>query len=138
MQKMILMVDDDPDDVLFFCNALYESNKPYYCISVTNAEEALQFLEHTLINPEFIFLDLNMPRVNGKECLKKLKTNPQSQDIPVIVYSTSSQKREIDEMYKLGASKFVSKPYSMRVLIDTLSDILTCEKQNHFEYPKKY
>jgi CheY-like chemotaxis protein len=129
MQKMILMVDDDPDDVQFFCNALYESNKPYYCISVTNADEALQFLEHTLINPEFIFLDLNMPRLNGKECLIKLKTNPQSKDIPVIVYSTSSQKKEIEELYKLGAAQFVSKPYSMRLLINTISDILTCEEQ---------
>lgn len=121
---MVLIVDDDPDDVQFFCTALYESNKPYYCISVTNAEEALLFIENTFINPEFIFLDLNMPRVNGKECLIKLKANPQSKDIPVIVYSTSSQKKEIEELYKLGASKFISKPDSMRMLISALSDIL--------------
>jgi len=124
MQKMILIVDDDPDDVQFFCNALYESNKPYYCISVTNAEEALLFIETTLINPEFIFLDLNMPRVDGKECLIKLKSNPQSKDIPVIVYSTSSHKKEIEEVYKLGAAKFITKPDSMKVLINAISDIL--------------
>ena len=124
MQKMILIVDDDPDDVQFFCNALYESNKPYYCISVTNAEEALLFIENTLINPEFIFLDLNMPRVDGKECLIKLKSNPQSKDIPVIVYSTSSNKKEIEDVYKLGAAKFITKPDSMKVLINALSNIL--------------
>lgn len=121
---MILIVDDDPDDVQFFCNALYESNKPYYCISVTNAEEALLFIENTLINPEFIFLDLNMPCVDGKECLIKLKSNPQSKDIPVIVYSTSSHKKEIEELYKLGAAKFITKPDSMKVLINAISDIL--------------
>ena len=121
---MILIVDDDPDDVQFFCNALYESNKPYYCISVTNAEEALLFIENTLINPEFIFLDLNMPRVDGKECLIKLKSNPQSKNIPVIVYSTTSHKKEIEELYKLGASKFITKPDNMKVLINAISDIL--------------
>jgi CheY-like chemotaxis protein len=124
MQKMILIVDDDPDDVQFFCNALYESNKPYYCISVTNAEEALLFIENTLINPEFIFLDLNMPRVDGKECLIKLKSNPQSKNIPVIVYSTTSHKKEIEELYKLGAAKFITKPDNMKVLINAISDIL--------------
>lgn len=121
---MILIVDDDPDDVQFFCNALYESNKPYYCISVTNAEEALLFIENTLINPEFIFLDLNMPRVDGKECLIKLKSNPQSKNIPVIVYSTTSHKKEIEELYKLGAAKFITKPDNMKVLINAISDIL--------------
>jgi len=124
MQKMILIVDDDPDDVQFFCNALYESNKPYYCISVTNAEEALLFIENTLINPEFIFLDLNMPRVDGKECLIKLKSNPQSKNIPVIVYSTTSHTKEIEELYKLGAAKFITKPDNMKVLINAISDIL--------------
>jgi CheY-like chemotaxis protein len=124
MQKMILIVDDDPDDVQFFCNALYKSNKPYYCISVTNAEEALLFIENTLINPEFIFLDLNMPRVDGKECLIKLKSNPQSKNIPVIVYSTTSHKKEIEELYKLGAAKFITKPDNMKVLINAISDIL--------------
>jgi CheY-like chemotaxis protein len=124
MQKMILIVDDDPDDVQFFCNALYESNKPYYCISVTNAEEALLFIENTLINPEFIFLDLNMPRVDGKECLIKLKSNPQSKNIPVIVYSTTSHKKEIEELYKLGAAKFITKPDNIKVLINAISDIL--------------
>lgn len=121
---MILIVDDDPDDVQFFCNALYESNKPYYCISVTNAEEALLFIENTLINPEFIFLDLNMPRVDGKECLIKLKSNPQSKNIPVIVYSTTSHTKEIEELYKLGAAKFITKPDNMKVLINAISDIL--------------
>ena len=123
MQKMILMVDDDPDDVQFFCNALYESDQPYYCISVSGAEEALTFLENTLIIPEFIFLDLNMPCLNGKECLMKLKSNPQSKNIPVIIYSTSSQKKEVEELYKLGASQFVTKPYSMKTLMNTISDI---------------
>jgi CheY-like chemotaxis protein len=125
MQKMILMVDDDPEDVQFFCNALYESNQPFYCISVTNAEEALSFLENTLITPEFIFLDLNMPRINGRECLTKLKADPRSKDIPVIIYSTSSHKKEIDELYKLGAAMFITKPYSMRVLMNTISSILS-------------
>jgi CheY-like chemotaxis protein len=124
MQKMILIVDDDPEDVQFFCNALYETNKPFYCISVSDADEALLFLENTLIIPEFIFLDLNMPRTNGKECLLRLKKNPQSKDIPVIIYSTTSHKKEIDELYKLGASQFITKPYSIHALMNTISEIL--------------
>jgi len=124
MQKMILMVDDDPDDVQLFCSALYETNKPYYCISVPDGEEALQFLNATFINPDFIFIDLNMPRVNGKECLMQIKKQPKLNGIPVIIYSTSMQKREIEQLYELGADYFITKPYSTHDLMNTITKIL--------------
>jgi len=118
------MVDDDPDDVQFFCSALYETNKPYYCISVPNGEEALLFLNSSFINPDFIFMDLNMPRINGKECLIEIKKNVQFIDIPIIIYSTSSQKHEIEQLYRLGANYYFKKPESPKLLIDKISEIL--------------
>lgn len=124
MQKMILMVDDDPDDVQFFCSALYETNKPYYCISVPDGEEALHFLNNTFICPDFIFIDLNMPGIDGKECLVEIKKRAQLKGIPVIIYSTTSQKQEIDDLYQLGADYFFTKPCNTALLTSTISDIL--------------
>lgn len=121
---MILMIDDDPDDVQLFCSALYETNKPYYCISVPDGAEALQFLDATFIHPEFIFMDLNMPRVNGKECLMQIKKEPKFNGIPVIIYTTSMQKREMEQLYKLGADYFITKPYSPHELMNTITEVL--------------
>jgi CheY-like chemotaxis protein len=124
MQKMILMVDDDPEDIQLFCSALYECNKPYYCISVSSGEAALQFLSSTFILPDFIFMDLNMPRLNGKECLIQIKKESQFNNIPIIIYSTTSQNGEVEKLYRLGADYFFTKPVKTEVLVETISEIL--------------
>src|SRR6476620_6325534 len=103
MQKFILIVDDDSDDVQLLTEAVYKTNNTYTCIAVSNGEEALDFLQNALSKPDYIFLDLNMPRINGKECLIEIKRNARFIDIPVIIYSTTSQKKEKEELYRLGA-----------------------------------
>ena len=121
---MILMVDDDPEDIQIFCSALYECNKPYYCISVSSGEEALQFLNSSFILPDYIFMDLNMPRLNGKECLIQIKKEPQFSNIPVIIYSATSQHTEAEKLYTSGADYFFTKPMSTKLLAETISEIL--------------
>jgi CheY-like chemotaxis protein len=125
MEKFILIIDDDSDDVQFLMEALHQTNQAYDCVAVSNGEEALRFLNDTNEKPDFIFLDLNMPRINGKECLIKIKSNDQFIDIPVVIYSTTSQKREMDELYRLGASYFLTKPHSFHVLLNSLEGILS-------------
>lgn len=128
MQKFILIADDDSDDIQLLSEAVHETNTTYSCIAVSNGEEALQFLNNCSIKPDFIFLDLNMPKVNGKECLIRIKRNTDLDNIPVIIYSTTKQKKEVDELYKLGADFFLTKPYDFRALKNSIIKILSNKK----------
>jgi CheY-like chemotaxis protein len=115
-----LLIDDDVDDQEIFMLALTQVNKKFNCMAVNNGYEALQQLKKIPVLPDYIFLDLNMPRMNGKECLKELKKNERLQNIPVIIYSTSSSLSDINDTRRLGAADFITKPFSMKDLIDTL------------------
>jgi CheY-like chemotaxis protein len=125
VQKMILLIDDDYDDIDIFCHALLKSNLPFYCISMSTVENALTFLENTLMEPEFIFVDIHMPVISGKECLKLLKANPKYKHIPIIIYSTTKLKTEIEEVYGLGADYFVTKPPTFELMVHVITRILT-------------
>ena len=94
MQKMILLIDDDHEDIDSFCQALQESNLPFYCISMNSVLDALAFLENTLTEPEFIFIDIHMPGINGKDFLKMLKTHHKYKSIPAIIYSSTKHKQK--------------------------------------------
>jgi len=109
--KVILIVDDDTDDIELFCLAVSEIDKTIECTSARTGEEAMQLLRKNLLRkPDYIFLDLNMPRMNGKQCLKLLKTDPEFSHIPVIIYSTSKLPEEYEETKQLGAVQFLTKP----------------------------
>src|SRR5436305_8900437 len=125
MQKMILLIDDDQDDIDIFCHALQESRVPFYCISMNTVDNALSFLANTLIEPEFIFVDIHMPGTNGKECLKQLKANPKYKHIPLIIYSTTKLKTEIEEVYSLGADYFVTKTPTFELMVHVITRVLT-------------
>ena len=96
--KVIMIVDDDPDDVAFFCEALSEIDTSIKCIGVKGAEEALWLLKKNPDNyPDFIFLDLNMPKMNGKQCLEQIKSDVNLSSIPVVVYTTSKTEKDIQQ-----------------------------------------
>ena len=90
-----------------------------------NGQDALNILKDGLfVMPEYIFLDINMPIMGGEECLIQLKKNVKLRDIPVIVYSTTTNADEITTFKKLGAKDFVVKPAKYEQLVDTLKKIL--------------
>lgn len=125
-KKTFFIVDDDIDDQELFIEATNEVDKTIKCYSASSCEEALE----TLINdkipiPDLIFLDLNMPRVNGKQCLMELKKVATLKDIPVIIYSTSSEKRDIEETASLGAAYFLTKPNKFDDLCKSLSFVIS-------------
>src|SRR3989337_1799555 len=122
--QIIMIVDDDEDDVELFCDALKDVNDEIKCISVPNGEEALKKLNGDNDLPDYIFLDLNMPRLNGKQCLKRLKINAKLRDIPVIIYSTSKLREDIEETKQLGAVHFLTKPSRLKDLRKAISSIL--------------
>ena len=124
--KTFFIADDDPDDVDFFIEAVNEVDQSIQCYSASDGEEALQKLKKTLeILPDLIFLDLNMPRINGKQCLIEIKKTKKLSHIPVIIYTTSSLPKDLEETRKLGASHFLTKPSDFKHLCKELDSILS-------------
>jgi CheY-like chemotaxis protein len=124
-EHVFFIADDDLDDQELFIKALKEIDNSCYCITALNGEDALYKLENEKHHPpDLIFLDLNMPKVNGKQCLKAIKLNQDLKDIPVIIYSTSAEKKEIQETTQLGAAFFMQKPNRFIELRSALNQII--------------
>ena len=114
----LLLIEDDPEDVEITRRALQEARvlNPLYV--VRDGEEALEFLRHTgrysnpaeAPRPGLILLDLNLPRLDGREVLKQIKADPGLRRIPVVVLTTSNQQADISECYNHGANTYVTKP----------------------------
>lgn len=106
-----LIIDDDTDDCEFFCEAISEIDSSAKCLTVNNGEDALIKLRSGLEDlPDYIFLDLNMQRMDGRKCLAELKKDDRLKNIPVIILTTSKSQKDKDETRVLGASYFLTKP----------------------------
>lgn len=113
--KLILLVEDNPDDEALTLRALRSSNIANEVVVVHDGAEAIDFLLgpnrgdlHRL--PEIVLLDLNLPKVNGFEVLKRIRSDPRTQSLPVVILTTSDEDRDLVESYKLGANSYVQKP----------------------------
>ena len=125
-KRTFFIVDDDIDDQDLFIEAVNEVDDSIECMSASNCEEALDLLKNKKIGkPDMIFLDLNMPKLNGKQCLAELKKEAHLADIPVIIYSTSSEKRDIEETSRLGAAHFLTKPNKFEELCKAISYVVS-------------
>lgn len=123
--KLYLIVDDDPDDQELFIEALKGLDEFCNCVTAFNGQEALRKLVHEMPSlPDFIFLDLNMPRMNGKQFLAEIKKIKTIQDIPVIIYSTSIEETDIMDTVQLGAVYFLQKPNRFDDLTRALTNII--------------
>jgi CheY-like chemotaxis protein len=122
---IILGVDDDNDDLEIFREALREVNASFQCITARNGLEALELLNgKLLILPDYIFLDINMPFMDGRQCLLEIKKQENLKDIPVVMYSTTSHAHEIKDYLQLGAREFVIKPPTFQKLVEALQYVL--------------
>ena len=119
--KIILIVDDDEDDRELFCEAIGQIDPGLKCEHAQDGIVALEYLaDHEQVLPDFIFLDLNMPRFNGKQFLAEIKKTEHLKKIPVIIYSTSNNEHDRVITQKLGASGFLHKPTEFRTLCSEL------------------
>ena len=124
----VFYADDDPEDCELFKEALEHIDVDIKTVIAKDGREALAFLSHTPDLPNYIFLDINMPMVDGKKCLIEIKKNMKLKNIPVIMYSTTSDTNEIREYYKLGAHDFLIKPNNFNTLCDCLESIFNLSK----------
>ncbi|MCW3117905.1 MAG: response regulator [Chitinophagaceae bacterium] len=121
-KKIFLVIDDDPDDCYFFTEAIHKIDASVKCLTAMDGEDALRKLRNGMERkPDLIFLDLNMPRMDGRVCLAELKKDKALKHIPVIILSTSSSENDIDETKKLGAVYFITKPTDISKLHQELA-----------------
>lgn len=119
----VLLIDDDIDDRMIFGEVLKELAPDIIYHEAINGEDALMKLNNDLL-PDLIFLDLNMPRVDGKQFLAEIQQQAHLKHIPVVIYSTSSHESDKKETRELGASYFLTKPNSLHELTHILTDLL--------------
>ncbi len=113
----ILLIDDDEDDQNFFLKAMGRINSEVKCEVQSDATIALERLENKEIVPELIFLDLNMPIMNGQQFLEEIKKRTHIKDIPIIICSTSNNSSTILLTKELGAYDFITKPDKIDSLV---------------------
>jgi DNA-binding NtrC family response regulator len=122
VQKTILLVDDDEDEHEIFSSALKNANELCNFISAESCDKALNILKN--IEPDYIFIDVNMPRTNGMICLEQIKKISRIAHIPVYMYSTGMNARDGQKALQLGAVDYIIKPNSISSLSILLKKIL--------------
>lgn len=121
------MIEDDLDDQMFFKWALTLIAPSVECIIAKNGVEGINKIMTMKVPPDFVFLDLNIPMINGFDCLRHIRDNNLIPDVPVIIFSTSRNEVDIAKAKELGAVGFFHKPKEIKVLLLLLSDILSVD-----------
>lgn len=120
---VVLNIDDDPDDLEVFYKAVKTVNPLAKCLLARDAKEALNILKDTIV-PDYIFLDIHMPLMDGKTVLTELRQNRKLETVPVVMYSTRINPRETEEYAALGANQFLNKHNDFRGLCTSLETLL--------------
>lgn len=136
-QLHILLADDDIDDCHFFNEALEVLPVDTKLKIVNDGVELMDYLtENTEHLPHVLFLDINMPRKNGFECLSEIKHHEQMKDLPVIMFSTSNERDKINILFKTGADVYIRKPSNFAQLVQVINHALPMAAENIFSNGK--
>jgi CheY-like chemotaxis protein len=128
----VLLADDDEDDRLFFREAFQEIKIKTKVKTVNDGVELMNHLSKSGNNlPHILFLDLNMPRKNGMDCLLEIKRSDNLKDIPVAIYSTSASEEDIEDTFVKGANVYIKKPSDFSTLKKILEEVITINWQYH-------
>ncbi len=128
----LLVVDDDPEDLLLIRAAVKRSNTPFKVKSYHDGEELMEALHHLMEYEQdikefsastIVFLDLNMPKKDGRSCLRDIKNNSKLASLPVIVFSTSESGEDIVNSYELGANSYICKPDDLASLERIIGEV---------------
>lgn len=122
LKQHIFIVDDDKEDRELFSEALSYVNQNVKLIEISSGTKLIEALNNSDFPvPEIIFLDVNMPKLTGIDCLKKIKSSEKFKDLNIVILSTYSHKDDVEEAYRQGASRYYVKP----TVFDNLKDIIT-------------
>jgi CheY-like chemotaxis protein len=133
--KNIFLADDDADDRMFFEDALNQLPIP---IQLTLSNDGLELMSNLeTVVPDVIFLDLNMPRKNGFQCLEEIRNTPSLKDIPIVIFSTTVNEDAVNKTYQLGANYYICKPHSFELLVKAIETVLTLEMLLKPQPPKE-
>ena len=128
----ILLAEDDEDDLVFFKEAIKELEIKTQVTVVNDGVELMEYLNQPNIElPHLIFLDLNMPRKGGIECLKEIRSNPKLMHLSVAIYSTSSSTEDIEATFIKGANIYIKKPNDYSILKTTLAYVIDINWKYH-------
>ena len=125
---VVLMAEDDADDRLLAQDAFTECQVPHELLFVENGEELLDYLHRRggyaeksrSPRPTLILLDLNMPKKDGREALREIRSDPNLRRIPIVVFTTSSADADVECVYELGANSCITKPASFDALVGVM------------------
>jgi CheY-like chemotaxis protein len=128
---VILLADDDEEDRMLACDALAESRLSNDISCVTDGEDLMDYLHRRgkyappaeAPRPGLILLDLNMPKKDGREALREIKSDPELRQISVVVLTTSKAEEDIYSSYDSGASSFISKPVTFEGLVEVMKGL---------------
>lgn len=121
----LMLIDDDEDDREFFLQVMFDILPDMVCETASNGKIALDKLKASPKRPDLIFLDLNMPLMNGRQFLAEIRNHHQLNDIPVVILSTSGDAQTIHETKNLGARHFITKPDLLQSWESVLRDFFT-------------
>ena len=121
MKQYVLLVDDDEVEMEIFSEALQQTQANYKCMHANSASQALILLDY--IKPAMIFVDLNMPRVNGIDCIKLLRTVPAARNKPIVLYSTEADDITGMKAQTHGATTHMKKTYTIEKLTESLQGL---------------
>jgi two-component system, response regulator len=121
----ILLIEDNPDDAGLAIRALKKYNLANHLLHLHDGEEALKFIfsENLTTIPKIILLDLKMPKVDGIEVLRRIKSDEHKKIIPVVVLTSSKEERDIVESYKLGVNAYIVKPVDFDKFVKAIAEI---------------
>jgi CheY-like chemotaxis protein len=135
---ILLLADDDKDDCLFFKDALDELPITANLTTVHDGEQLMKLLEEKKFEPpppHVLFLDLNMPRKNGFECLAEIKLDEKLKLLPIIVFSTSFEQDVVNLLYKKGANYYIRKPAEFSQLKKVIYQALLLATEDNLKQP---
>jgi CheY-like chemotaxis protein len=122
---LLLIVDDDADDRKLFIESVKEIDETIECLTSKDGKDALELLSNpTSLLPDFIFLDLKMPRFNGRKFLSEIKNADRLKHIPVVIYTTSKEIKDSKELKEMGAVHFITKPNNPEEVYYLISFVL--------------
>ena len=120
----ILYIDDDPDDLFIFSETLESQFPQYKILQAQNGEEGLKKMRELEETPSLVILDMNMPKIDGRQVLQSIRQNPLWAKIPVVVFTTSASGADVDFGRNFGAS-FVTKPMNYDTLKETVKTLIS-------------